>query len=132
VAAELLRVRACRSSGLLDDRTPVPSVTRIGEYPAYRWPWFDQVPTDDRDEDGLELTTAWREISREARGQGDLDGHARLRRCLVRQRASGAPAAAWMRLGVANTGLTIISWNDRGEARLDAFNETSHLEGVST
>jgi hypothetical protein len=37
-----------------------------------------------------------------------------------------------MRLGVANTGLTIISWNDRGEARLDAFNETSHLEGVST
>lgn len=124
-----LGVTRCEPTDLLDDRTPVPSAARRGDYPAHRAPWFATVPPDERDEDGALLSAAWQDLSLQAQGVDVLlVTHAFVAAWLVRE-VLDAPAAAWMRLGVANTGLTTITWDDDGQARLEAFNETAHLEG---
>ena len=46
------------STPLLEDRTPVPSAGRRGEYPERFWSWLDGVPADERDVDGAALTAA--------------------------------------------------------------------------
>lgn len=123
-----LGVAHCEPTVLLDDRTPVPSAARRGDYPAHREPWFATVPTDERDEDGALLSAAWQDLSRQAQGTDVLlVTHAFVAAWFVRE-VLDASAAAWMRLTVANAGLTIIGWDSDGEARLEAFNETSHLE----
>src|SRR5206468_7447444 len=50
------------STGLLDDRTPVPSAQFRSDYSERRLAWFDQVPTEERDEDGSALEAAWTEL----------------------------------------------------------------------
>lgn len=124
-----LGVARCEPTDLLDDRTPVPSAARRGDYPAHRAPWFATVPLDERDEDGASLSTAWQELSARTKGTETLlVTHAFVAAWFVKE-VLDAPAAAWMRLTVANTGLTIIGWDSDGQARLEAFNETTHLGG---
>jgi broad specificity phosphatase PhoE len=123
-----LGVARCEPTDLLDDRTPVPSAARRGDYPAHRAAWFATVPLEERDEDGALVSRAWQELSARTKGTETLlVTHAFVAAWFVRE-VLDAPAAAWMRLTVANTGLTTITWDDERQARLEAFNETARLE----
>jgi broad specificity phosphatase PhoE len=129
IAASVLGVGEARSSGLLDDRTPVPSAARAEGYPAARGPWFEQVPAEERDEDGVQLTAAWRQLVCEAAADRELllVTHAFVVAWFVRE-VLRAPASAWTNLLVANTGLTVVGWDRDGAACVEAFNDTGHLE----
>ena len=58
VLAQALPDAPVESTPLLEDRTPVPSAGRRGEYPERFWSWLDGVPADERDVDGAALTAA--------------------------------------------------------------------------
>lgn len=118
-------------SDLLDDRTPVPSPRRREVYPQRFHPWFDQVPTAERDVDGVHLSDALRQL-----GAGAVEGadngalvlitHAFVIGWFVRT-ILDAPEWRWLRLQPANAGLTVLRWEPDGEGALVSFNDTGHL-----
>lgn len=60
-----------RPSSRLDDRTPVPSITRRAEYPERYWSWLDDTALDERDEDGAFLSEAISDITAAAMREAD-------------------------------------------------------------
>ena len=130
IAAELPGV-PCAASPLLEDRTPVPSAGRRSEYPDDRRGWLDAVPTEEQDPDGEFLTAAFQQLCRQAReqaGRGALVAvtHAFVVGWFVREVLQG-PAAQWLRLVPADTGLTVVRWREDGGPALVSFNDTGHL-----
>jgi probable phosphoglycerate mutase len=127
VLGELLGVSDVEATPLLDDRTPVPGPDRRADYPRHRWPWFDAVPADERDEDGHAMTAAWQELRERAR---DTDvvmvTHAFVVSWFVAQ-ALAAPPFAWTRLPAANASLTVIGCDDQGGPVVECVNQTHHL-----
>ncbi|MBA2324726.1 MAG: hypothetical protein H0V92_12185 [Pseudonocardiales bacterium] len=57
---------------MLDDRTPVPSPGRRGDYPQRYWPWLDDTAPDERDVDAVLLTTAAAEFANAARAAAEV------------------------------------------------------------
>lgn len=111
------------ASGLLLDRTPVPSAQRRGDYPTHRWEWFEDVPEAERDLDGTDLTDAWHKLWFEHHDEEVvLVTHAFVVAWFVRE-VLNAPPATWMRIGpIGNATLTSIGPNLAGEPVVEAFN----------
>jgi broad specificity phosphatase PhoE len=122
------------STDLLEDRTPVPSELRWSDYPAHRWDFLREVPADERDEDGAELSAAWSQLTApRAWEQGSGDGGTRvfITHAFVVGwfvcRALDAPPAAWMLLPVANASITELTRRSTGEYSVTGFNDVGHL-----
>ncbi|MEP7021359.1 MAG: histidine phosphatase family protein, partial [Pseudonocardiales bacterium] len=119
-----------RPSSRLDDRTPVPSITRRAVYPERYWSWLDDTPPDERDEDGAFLSKTVTDIAAAAMREADTGSllavtHAFVIGWFVRA-ALDAPMWRWLGLNPANTGLTIIGYT-ADEARVLSYNDTGHL-----
>ncbi|HEV7186708.1 MAG TPA: histidine phosphatase family protein [Blastococcus sp.] len=130
LAAELPGV-PCALSPLLDDRTPVPSAGRRSEYPQERHAWFDAIPWEEQDRDGQLLSAAFHQLGQRAHEMADrgvlvVVTHAFVVGWFVREALLG-PAAQWLRLVPANTGLTVVRWREDGSPVLVSFNDTGHL-----
>ena len=131
VLAEALPDIPVESTPLLEDRTPVPSAGRLGDYPERFRSWLDGVPADERDVDGAVLTAALQELARLAEDRaGDgplvLVTHAFVVGWFVRE-VLGAPTWRWLRLAPANASLTVLRWEGDGSGVLVSFNDTGHL-----
>lgn len=115
----------CRS---LDDLTPVPSAARRGDYPRRMHAWLDSVADAERDEDGVTLSAAWRDLRARAEGKEVvMVTHAFVIARFVADTLD-APQAAWMRLRTANASLTVIGTDGLDSPTLEGFNDTGHLE----
>jgi serine/threonine-protein phosphatase PGAM5 len=128
VLADRLGLEA-RSSGLLADRTPVPSARCRSDYPARYLPWLDETPADERDVDAQALTAARDELIRlsaDSAGSLVLVTHAFVIGCLVCD-ALDAPSWRWLSLAPANASLSILSYDVERGSRVIAFNDTGHL-----
>jgi len=113
---------------LAADRTPVPSPARRAQYPARWWPWLDEVPEQERDEDAVELSAALSHLG--AVGRQDrcelVITHNFVIGWLVSQ-VLQAPVSGWMGLDSANCGLTIVRWESGRTPKVVTFNDTGHL-----
>ena len=126
ILADALDVPADETADL-DDRTPVPSADRRGDYAAHRLPRLEAVPEDERDEDGADLTAAWERLRSRTDGTtAVLVTHAFVVSWFVTV-ALGAPVATWMRLPVANGGLTVLARGGADGLVLESFNDVGHL-----
>lgn len=125
--AQTLGSAKCTSSELLADRTPVPSAPLLPEYPSYRRKWFAQVPPEERDEDGRALSRAWRQLVRATDADVLLVTHAFVVAWFVTELLD-APAATWLKLVPENASLTVVG----ADARLELFNDTSHLRAAGS
>jgi len=113
---------------LVADRTPVPSPSRRAQYPARWWPWLDDVPEPERDEDAVELNGA---VSR----PGAVGGEDRCELVVSHNFVIGwfvsqvllSPVWGWMGLDSANCGLTIARWESGRTPQVVTFNDTGHL-----
>ncbi|MEL4318715.1 histidine phosphatase family protein [Leifsonia sp. YIM 134122] len=116
------------ATDLLDDRTAVPSASRLREYPPHRHAWLAEVPEVEQDIDGHWMTSAWNQLSAPGpEGAVLLVTHAFVVGWFVRE-VLGAPAEAWLRLmPVLNAGLSIVASNSHGERTLTLFNSVDHL-----
>lgn len=120
-----------QSAAFLDDRTPMPSAERWGDYPEHRWEWLRETPLEEQDADGGALLAAWTRIS------GMLDGrvggtlvvvtHAFVVGSFVATALSASPAA-WMLLPVGNATITELQRRPNGEIAVARFNDAAHLE----
>lgn len=122
------------TSALLDDRTPFPSSTRWGDYPARRWEWLRRTPIDERDEDARALRAAWSQLSASVDAEAGalvLVTHAFVVASFVSQ-VLAAPPAAWMQLPAANASLTELELRSGGEFAVVAFNDVGHLRDATS
>ena len=126
--AELLRTGApLEPTNLLDDRTPVPSIRRQGDYTANQLAWLADVPADERDFNGAALDHAWSQLTTEVTERGSLLAvtHAFVIAWFVRL-AMEAPTHRWMGLNPANASLTVVDIRPTGPY-LQSFNDVGHL-----
>ncbi|MFE1644161.1 histidine phosphatase family protein [Microbacterium sp. P01] len=115
------------STDLLDDRTPVPSARFRNEYTRRRLDWFDAVPEDERDEDGLALAAAWSQLrSRDRPRRVVMVTHSFVISQFVALAVEARPSS-WLRLTVSNAGLTILHEDAAGDLMLRLFNDTTHI-----
>lgn len=119
-------------SGLLDDRTPVPSPSRSSDYPRRFHDWLAATPAAERDVDGQQIAdalTALADVARAAEaGPVVAVTHAFVIGWMVRT-VLDAPIPAWLRLAPSNAGLTVLDYT-RDDVNLLAYNDTGHLEGL--
>lgn len=126
--AEQLGCVRLEASGLLDDRTPVPSPRHRGAYPEDYWRWLAATPQHDQDIDGQHLDLAASRLAAVARAADApvvAITHAFVIGWFVRHSLE-APAAAWLTLRPANAGLTTFDCTT-GRPRLVSYNDTGHL-----
>lgn len=109
----------------LDDRTPMPAAGQ--PYPDQLRAFFDAVPTDERDEGGVRLTSAASAFLADERPVV-LVTHAFVVAWFVRE-ALGAPVPAWTSIAVANAGLTTIVPRPGRSPGLLGVNDVGHLLG---
>lgn len=111
----------------LDDRTPVPSVVRQDPYTANQLAWFADVPTDERDPNGVYLDRAWLQLTTDVAQRGSLLAvtHAFVLAWFVRC-AMDSPPHRWMGLNPANASISVIDIRPSGPV-LQSFNDTGHL-----
>lgn len=133
IVAQSLPDIPVRASDLLDDRTPVPSSLRRGEYPQRYLSWLDQVPPAEQDIDAVELSRAAGELAGEAVRRAEdgpliLVTHAFVIGWFVRA-ALDAPTWRWLGLHPTNTSLTVIRYRADGNSTLVTFNDDAHLLG---
>ena len=109
----------------------MPSPARRAEYPERYQAWLGAVPPDERDQDGVLLSAAFRQLNQQAiEGNGDgalvVVTHAFVVGWFVRE-VLGGPVAQWLRLVPANAGLTVVRCHEDAPATLHSFNDTGHL-----
>ena len=109
----------------LDDRTPVPAPGEESLYPARMSAWFADVPEDERDEGGAQLSAAVAAFLAEDRTLV-LVTHAFVVAWFVQQ-ILGAPANAWTSIDVANASLSTIDRRADRPPRLAGVNDVGHL-----
>ncbi|WP_166348985.1 histidine phosphatase family protein [Phytoactinopolyspora limicola] len=116
-----------QQTGLLGDRTPHPSPERLGDYPLHRRDFLHETPVEERDINGAGIAAAWRQLTELSTDQvliavthafvvGSFVGH-----------ALGAPAAAWLRLPIANASITELQSRPYGEWAVASVSDTGHL-----
>lgn len=110
---------------LLDDRTPVPTPAEEALHPARMSAWFADVPEDERDEGGAQLSAALAACLADDRPLV-LVTHAFVIAWFVQQ-ILGAPVTAWTSIAVDNAGLTTIDRRPDRPPRLAGVNDIGHL-----
>lgn len=104
----------------------MPSGQFRGGYSQRRLDWFDGVPEDERDVDGVALSAAWVELrTRAGSGSIAMVTHSFVISQFVALTLDAGPGS-WMRLAVSHAGLSIIEVDSRGDLVVRAFNETPH------
>jgi broad specificity phosphatase PhoE len=129
VVAESLTGVSVQASDLLRDRTPMPEPGRESDYSEAELTWLSDVPADERDPGGNEITSAIKHFSSLGEGQHLLITHAFVIGWFVRS-ALEAPARAWMGLNPFNAGLTVIRYRPEHPEQpvtLIGYNDVGHL-----
>ena len=130
ILAKVLEVDS-QETGLLEDGTPVPSARFRGDYSERRLEWFDAVPEEERDQDGVVLAAAWAELCRRAQSRSVvMVTHSFVIAEFVAL-ALGAGPEGWMRLRVSNASLSIIEANTNGDPVVREFNDTCHIRALA-
>lgn len=117
-------------SEVADDLTPIPVAVDVSSYPKRLLPWFETIPTNERDPGGEKIGRALVslvQLAAEADSAGILVvTHAFVIGAMV-QRALGLASHQWLEFQSDNTGLTSIRRRPDGSLTLVRFNDTSHL-----
>ena len=118
-------------SEFADDLTPIPVEADASSYPTRLLPWFDTVPTNERDPGGEKIGRALSSLVQLA-AEEDSRGilvvtHAFVIGAMV-QRALGLASNQWLEFESDNTGLTSIRRRPDGSLALVRFNDTGHLD----
>ncbi|SLN01108.1 putative phosphoglycerate mutase [Corynebacterium xerosis] len=122
---------------LLEDLTPHPSPEHWDDYSRGRWDWLHETPVEERDEDAVSLDAAWARLTKRAESGAHEQSktlicvtHAFVIGSFVRN-VLGAPADAWLRLPVANAGLTDLRRRPSGEWAVHSMSDVGHLVGLA-
>lgn len=129
VMAESLPGVSVRESELLRDRTPMPERGLENDYSEAELAWLAEVPVDERDPGGVEISAALRYFTSEVEGDHVLVTHAFVIGWFVRS-ALMAPTNSWLGLSPFNAGLTVIRCRpDHPEQpiTLIGYNDIGHL-----
>ncbi len=117
------------SSELLRDRTPVPEPAEMGDYSEAELSWLANVPAEESDPGGIEITAAIKHFSSLGKGRQLLITHAFVISWFVRA-ALETPPRRWMGLNPFNAGLTVIRYRPEHPDQpvtLIGYNDIGHL-----